>query len=56
MLRVVGAELDQENASAGREQIDVGRAFALKAFDDGAFEAFEADGVEFEDFGDVIGC
>ena len=56
MLAVVGAEFDEQDAPAGWEQIDVGCALAFEAFDDGSFEAFEADGLKFEDFDDVVGC
>ena len=53
-----GTELDDEEAVAGREELEVFNGFLLAAegVEEVSVNAFEADGLVFEDVGDMVGC
>ena len=55
VFRIVGAEFDQENAAALGNEIETGLIFLAQVVDHGGFKAFEADGAELKNFGDMVG-
>ena len=55
LVRIVGAELHQQHAAPGRQQIEIGRALRAQAIDHRALEAFEADRRELENLRHVVG-
>ena len=54
-LGIVRAEFDEKEAATFGNQLDIGRAAFFERFDDAAFHALEADGLQIENFHDVIG-
>ena len=55
LVGVVEAELDQQQAAAVRDQVEIRHALLVQAVDDVAFEPFEADRLELQNLRHVIG-
>ena len=52
---IVGAELDEQQPAASRQQFEVRRALAPQPVDHRAFESLEADRTELQNLRHVIG-
>ena len=54
MIRIIGAELHQHDAPALGKQLEFGSPLGAQSIHDASFEAFKANRLKAENFGNVV--